>query len=119
MTTKALKKQLMAAIAMVVVAAIALTSSTYAWFVNNNLVKAELSSVKAATGGTNLLIKTGYTENETPSGGTTTATVNMAAAALIPASSDDMVDWYVVNGWGAGADGASKASAYLKTICYS
>lgn len=114
MTTKALKKQLMAAIAMVVVAAIALTSSTYAWFVNNNLVKAELSSVKAATGGTNLLIKTGYTANTTQSGGTTTATVNMDAAALIPASSNDTDDWYVVNGWGADADGASKASAYLK-----
>ena len=33
-----LKKQLVAAVAMVCVAAVALGSSTYAWFVNNNTV---------------------------------------------------------------------------------
>ena len=35
METKALKKQLGAAIAMVLVAAIALGAATFAWFVNN------------------------------------------------------------------------------------
>ena len=48
MSTKSLKKQLMAAIAMVVVAAVALGSSTYAWFANNNSVKAENMSVIAS-----------------------------------------------------------------------
>ena len=37
-SVKALKKQLAAAIAMVLVAAVALGSSTYAWFVNNTMV---------------------------------------------------------------------------------
>jgi hypothetical protein len=46
---KSLKKQLMAAIAMVVVAAIALSSATYAWFVNNARVQATDVSVQAAT----------------------------------------------------------------------
>jgi hypothetical protein len=46
---KSLKKQLMAAIAMVVVAAIALSSATYAWFVNNARVTATDVSVQAAT----------------------------------------------------------------------
>ena len=41
MTVKSLKKQLAAAIAMVVVAAVALSSSTYAWFVSNNTVTAK------------------------------------------------------------------------------
>lgn len=49
MNVKALKKQLMAAIAMVVVAAVALGSSTYAWFVNNTRVTAEKVDVNAAT----------------------------------------------------------------------
>lgn len=40
MSTKALKTQLLAAIAMVLVASIALGSSTYAWFANNNKVDA-------------------------------------------------------------------------------
>lgn len=40
MDTKALKKQMGAAIAMVLVAAVALGSATFAWFVTNNTVKA-------------------------------------------------------------------------------
>lgn len=47
MNVKALKKQLMAAIAMVLVAAIALGSSTYAWFVSNNQVTATTSTISA------------------------------------------------------------------------
>lgn len=45
---KALKKQMAAAVAMVLVAAIALGSSTYAWFAANNNVKAEKMSVIAS-----------------------------------------------------------------------
>ena len=47
METKALKRQMGAAIAMVLVAAIALAASTYAWFVSNNQVKATTASVSA------------------------------------------------------------------------
>ena len=46
-SVKALKRQLMAAIAMVLVAAIALASSTYAWFVSNNEVSAKTTQIKA------------------------------------------------------------------------
>lgn len=49
MSTKALKQQLIAAIAMVLVAGIALASSTYAWFVNNAQVTATNVNVQAAT----------------------------------------------------------------------
>ena len=46
-SVKSLKRQLMAAIAMVLVAAIALASSTYAWFVTNNKVDATTSTISA------------------------------------------------------------------------
>lgn len=46
-SVKALKKQLAAAIAMVLVAAVALGSSTYAWFVTNNKVEATTSTISA------------------------------------------------------------------------
>lgn len=49
MSTKALKQQLIAAIAMVLVAAIALGSSTYAWFVNNATVTATGAQVTSST----------------------------------------------------------------------
>ena len=47
MDTKALKKQMVAAIAMVLVAAVALGSATFAWFVSNNKVDATTSKIYA------------------------------------------------------------------------
>lgn len=49
MNSKAIKRQLLAAIAMVLVAAIALGSSTYAWFATNNKVTANSMSVIASS----------------------------------------------------------------------
>lgn len=46
-SVKALKKQMAAAVAMVCVAAVALGSSTYAWFVSNNKVTATTSTISA------------------------------------------------------------------------
>ena len=48
-SVKALKKQLGAAVAMVCVAAVALGSSTYAWFVTNNKVDGKRSIVGIPT----------------------------------------------------------------------
>lgn len=56
MNSKAIKRQLLAAIAMVLVAAIALGSSTYAWFASNNKVEADGMKITATTEGANLEI---------------------------------------------------------------
>ena len=61
MNSKAIKRQLLAAIAMVLVAAIALGSSTYAWFASNNKVEAEGMKITATTEGANLEISTSKT----------------------------------------------------------
>ena len=53
---KGLKKQLAAAVAMVCVAAVALGSSTYAWFVSNNTVDATVSSISAQSNAAYLTI---------------------------------------------------------------
>lgn len=57
MDTKALKKQMGAAIAMVLVAAVALGSATFAWFVTNNTVKAQTSSITAQSNASYMTIK--------------------------------------------------------------
>lgn len=57
MNVKALKKQLMAAIAMVIVAAVALSSATYAWFVSNNQVTATTTNISAQSNSAYLLIQ--------------------------------------------------------------
>lgn len=49
MNSKAIKRQLLAAIAMVLVATLALGSSTYAWFVNNSQVTATGGEITAQT----------------------------------------------------------------------
>lgn len=57
MNSKAIRKQLLAAIAMVLVAAVALGSSTYAWFVTNNTVKATTSTISAQSNAAFMKIK--------------------------------------------------------------
>lgn len=91
MSTKALRTQLLAAIAMVLVAAIALGSSTYAWFVGQNDVTAEGMTVKAqAENG--IVIK--CQQNGTALFAST-ATANMTTAAeLFPTTTVDLTNWY-------------------------
>ena len=92
MNVKALRKQLMAAIAMVVVAAVALSSATYAWFVSNNRVTATTTQISAQSNAAYLLIEAGSktTTNSTTSD-TAAETVGTgsgqtyADAALYPA----------------------------------
>ena len=62
MDTKALKKQMVAAIAMVLVAAVALGSATFAWFVSNNKVDATTSKIYAQSNSAFMYIRD---ENET------------------------------------------------------
>ena len=61
-SVKALKKQLGAAVAMVCVAAVALGSSTYAWFVTNTKVTAGKAEMTATAANTLLISAAGQNE---------------------------------------------------------
>lgn len=81
-SVKSLQKQLVAAVAMVLVAMIALGSSTYAWFVSNNTVKAITSTISAQSNAPFLKIdKT----NITSSSATFISYATEANVALYPA----------------------------------
>lgn len=80
MNSKAIKRQLLAAIAMVLVAAIALGSSTYAWFASNNKVKAEGMKITATTEGANLEISL----SNTFTAGTLAVTSKAVGETLLP-----------------------------------
>lgn len=114
-SVKSLKKQLMAAIAMVCVAAIALGTSTYAWFVSNTQVSATSSSVKATSATPNLLIvKGGVVGTPVVTGGKTSEEITSTeATALYPASTDDCSNWWAVSGWESGTN-SPLANAYYK-----
>lgn len=89
METKALKKQMGAAIAMVLVAAIALAASTYAWFVTNNKVEATTSTISAQSNAAFMKIK--YKTTATTSDLTADEAI-LDATPLYPAQWDDDFD---------------------------
>jgi hypothetical protein len=90
MTSKALKSQLLAAVAMVLVAAIALGGSTFAWFVTNSTVTANGMSVQA-TAENGIEIQ----EATTPTVWASSASgIHGTAAQLIPVSTTDATAWY-------------------------
>ena len=91
MSVKTLRKQLFAAIAMVLVAAVALGSSTYAWFVSNNQVTATTTNISAQSNSAYLVIDTKATSTTSTSAATATDTDTVE---LYPAQ--------VVNGTGGG-----------------
>ena len=96
-SVKALKKQLAAAIAMVCVAAVALGSSTYAWFVSNNNVDAITTDISAQSNSAYLVIQEA-TADKTATDNTSTSSAtaeDRTAVALYPAQ--------VVNGTATGS----------------
>lgn len=121
-TVSGLKKQLAAAIAMVLVAAISLGTSTYAWFVSNTKVSATSSKVTATSATPNLLIVEGATEagptyTAKKSDGKTTASISSTnATALYPASTDDCKTWWAVNSWENGTSSPLANGYYKPTI---
>lgn len=87
MNSKAIKRQLLAAIAMVLVAAIALGSSTYAWFVASNSVTAEGMTVQAQS-------ESGLAISFEDGGWGTSATAGVTTGVkLYPASTKDLAKW--------------------------
>ena len=103
MDTKALKKQMGAAIAMVLVAAVALGSATFAWFVSNNKVEATTSKISAQSNSAYLVIaNAAATKTSTDSTSSATASETSTTTKLYPAQWGNHFD---VNGKKSGDEG--------------
>lgn len=112
METKALKKQLGAAIAMVLVAAIALGAATFAWFVNNNAVTAKGVDVSTSSSVPNLYItSTGKTSDDM--GHPTTN-----PSALYPVSTNDANTFYETLHWTSGTGDHAVADQYQNALVH-
>lgn len=108
-SVKSLRKQLIAAIAMVIVAAIALGSSTYAWFVSNNQVTATTASISAQSNAPFLVISnTDITSSTT----TTAVTTAVSDATLFPVqmvqASDDATTFKWESAYAAASDASTE-----------
>ena len=86
MDTKALKKQMGAAIAMVLVAAVALGSATFAWFVSNNKVTATTSNIAAQSNSAYLVIdkQTTSTTSSSATSYSTDSATGLYPAKIVP-----------------------------------
>lgn len=108
LSIKQLKKQMATAILSVCVAAIALGSSTYAWFVSNKNVTGTTSSISATADGVVLQINAGDVADHDGDSATVAAT---KGHPITPASSENMTDWYIPESWTANL---AKVGTYQK-----
>lgn len=111
MNSKAIRKQLLAAVAMVLVAAVALGSSTYAWFANNSKVTAEGLKATAQTGSSALLIaenKDSITDNDFK----TSVQLSTNAKKLAPVSTVDGKIFFWNKGTNVAGDGDAINDTY-------
>ena len=119
-SVSALKKQLAAAVAMVCVAAIALGSSTYAWFVSNNKVTATTSTISAQSNAAFMYIR----DEKEKSTDLTVDTSSVTSTALYPAhwvtakegnyASADIGKFYTA--YGTTADNGAMVADTLKMV---
>lgn len=86
-SVNSLKRQMTAAIAMVLVAGIALASATYAWFVSNNKVEATTTNISAQSNSAYLVIDTKKTTTDSTSSVSAGDTVTPLYPAKIEKSS--------------------------------
>lgn len=112
MDTKALKKQMGAAIAMVLVAAVALGSATFAWFVTNSKVDATTSTISAQSNAAFMYIRNKDNNNTDL---TSDAADIKADTALYPATWANNFDANKVKNAGAGVYQFETATALLPT----
>ena len=106
-SVKALKKQLGAAIAMVTVAAVALGTSTYAWFVSNNTVTGTTASISAQSNAPFLVISNSAITTSTVD---TAVTTTVADATLYPVQMVEANEDATTFKWQSAYASASNAS---------
>ena len=93
----------MLAIVSLMIAAIGLTSSTYAWLVANNKTTGTTATISATTNGFILQIATA--ENGVNHGGSQESLVAQTNGGKIsPSSTDDLKNWYSFAGWNSHGD---------------
>ncbi|MGN0423897.1 MAG: hypothetical protein ACI4FY_01145 [Acetatifactor sp.] len=102
-----LKIELIAAIVSLMIAAVGLTSATYAWYVTNNTVKGTTSTISASTNGFILQIAT-LEEGAQHGGEQKSLEAFTTGSTLSPASTDDLFNWYICQGW----DNQGKVTSY-------
>lgn len=105
-----LHRQLLAAIISVLLTFVALSSSTYAWFISNTTVQGTSSTISAKANNFVLQIAT---KADGPQRGDNQSLIAANVGHKIsPASTGDLKNWYICQGWGQNG----KVNTYMKPI---
>lgn len=108
-SVKKLKIQLIGAALTVAVSAVALSATTYAWFVTNSRVHATTSTISAQANGMVLQIAQGKNVNHDGSDKQTTA--SSEGHEISPSSTNDAQSWFVPKTWnGTNVSGYQKVA---------
>lgn len=108
-SVKRLKVQLIGAALTVVVSAVALSATTYAWFAANNRVHATTSTISAQANGMVLQIAKGT--DVTHDGSDKQTTASSTGHEISPSSTNDAQSWFVPKSWqGTDVSGYQKAN---------
>lgn len=103
-----LKIQVLTCIIAVIASAIALTSSTYAWFISNTSVKANGTAISATTNG--FILQIANAKDGIQSGGDDASLTAFSNGEVIsPSSTNDLKEWWICQGFDADA----KVTSYL------
>lgn len=116
-SVNSLKRQMTAAIAMVLVAGIALASATYAWFVTNNKVDATTSTISAQSNAAYMTIANGTSGAQNAD--TTSVTTAVETKPLYPATFGEeqgAQKGKFMTGYGTDLDDGTLASGTLKLV---
>lgn len=95
---KKLKRDLAITAASLLTSLVALGTSTYAWYVTSNSVTATTTTISATTNGFILQIST--LEKGIQHGGAQESLQAFSEGSVLsPASTDDLINWYICSGW--------------------
>lgn len=109
MSVKQMKRQLAIASLSVVMAAVALGSATYAWFVSNTKVDGTTSTVSAQANG--MVLQIAPDKDAIHDGSDHQTTAAILGHEISPSSTNDAISWFVPKSWnGTDVSGYQKAT---------
>lgn len=93
-----LKRKLIMAVISVCIAFVALTSSTYAWFIANNQVKATSATISAKTD--SFVLQIAKLSEGAQRGSSQSLVASSSGHKISPSSTNNLKDWYASLTWG-------------------
>ena len=93
-----LKRELLTAVVSVMIAFLAISSSTYAWFVSNTSVQGTASTISAKANSFVLQIAT--KDQGAQHGDNQSLIASNIGHKISPSSTNDIKNWYICEGWG-------------------